>query len=202
MEYPAISMKRLIRFRLAHSMSQWMARLFVLIPHLSRQLENGYGLMNPLRLPSPPWDGPNCFTIQKSNTISFSGYLYYLDPVPPDTNQRPMRGIVVEMMDNDPWPLPDNLLDVDITDEQGHFYLGPIENSETAGNLDIYFNIYAKNEATYITTSYNGDLYTITTPVLNNLLSGEYDTSIVATLSDSKSFFYFGYHTGRKKKLV
>ena len=44
----------------------------------------------------PWWDGPHCFTVEP-NQLTFLGYLYYLDPVPPDTNEMPMRGIPIEM---------------------------------------------------------------------------------------------------------
>lgn len=137
----------------------------------------------------PPWGGPYCFQIEKANTISISGYLNYLDPVPPDTNQMPMRRIIIEMMDYDQWPQPDQLLALDSTDDLGHFSMGPVENSDVSGDLDVYFNIYSKNRAAYVTCGYNDDIYTIQTPILNNLPSGQYDTSITATLQDSKPFF-------------
>ncbi|MEW5995579.1 MAG: hypothetical protein AB1744_14445, partial [Candidatus Zixiibacteriota bacterium] len=68
----------------------------------------------------PPWDGPHCFTIEP-NTITFSGHLFYLDPVPPDTDEVPMRHVRVEMWDAD--VAFDDSLDADITDDNGYFYL-------------------------------------------------------------------------------
>ncbi len=59
----------------------------------------------------PAWDGPHCFTIEAYDSIAFSGYLYYLDPVPPDTNEMPIRRIRIEMWDDDQWPLADQRLD-------------------------------------------------------------------------------------------
>ncbi|RKX26234.1 MAG: hypothetical protein DRP47_08500 [Candidatus Zixiibacteriota bacterium] len=49
----------------------------------------------------PAWDGPHCFTIRENDSITFSGHLNYLDPVPPDTTEEPMRGVRIEMWDDD-----------------------------------------------------------------------------------------------------
>lgn len=135
----------------------------------------------------PDWDGPHCFTIESD--ITFSGYLYYMDPVPPDTNQMPMRSIKIEMWDDDPSPFPNELLENTVTDDNGYFILGPVENNDISGGQDVFFRIYPETEAGYVTGSYNGDSRRIQTDVLNDLPSGEYDTVIVAPLDSSGSFF-------------
>jgi len=107
----------------------------------------------------PDWDGPHCFTIQL-NTITFSGYLYYLDPVPPDTNQKPMRDVTIEMWDEDLPPVdPHDLLASTYTNDNGYFYLGPVDNEDglLGGGLDVFFRIYAENQAAYVTESEGGD---------------------------------------------
>jgi len=137
----------------------------------------------------PPWHGPYCYTVEAMNTISYSGYLYYLDPHPPDTIPMPMRHIRIEMWDNDASPFPDDLLAIDTTTDMGYFELGPIENDDMSGNLDIYLKIYAENEAAYVTDDHNGDIHVIQTPEQPNLPSGEYDTTITASLIENGPFF-------------
>lgn len=138
----------------------------------------------------PVWDGPHCFPIEP-NQITFSGYLYYMDPVPPDTNQKPMRGVRIEMWDEDIWPLGPDLLASAYTEDDGYFVLGPVENDDLWGSdgQDVFFRIYAQNEAAYITESYNGNVHKMQTPVGNDLSSGAYDTTIVAPLDSSGPFF-------------
>jgi len=144
---------------------------------------NGYDIYYPL------WGGPDYFTI-RGDSIAYSGHLYYLDPVPPDTNQKPMRNVKIEMWDDDTWPNPDDFLDSTTTGDNGYFSLGPVDNSsDESGTLDIFFRIYAENEASYVTKGYNGDKYRIQTPAVDNLPSGFYDTTIVAPLDSSGAFF-------------
>lgn len=144
--------------------------------------ENGYTT-------SPPWNGTFCFEIEKTNTITYSGHLYYLDPVPPDTNPMPMRGIRIEMRDDE--TIGDVLLDSTTTEDDGSFSFGPIDNDDgfLQGNLDIFFRIYAENAAAYVTEDYNDDTYTITTPVQDELPSGVYDTTIIAPIDSAGAFY-------------
>ncbi|MDF1543806.1 MAG: hypothetical protein P1R58_01745 [bacterium] len=68
----------------------------------------------------PAWDGPHCFTIE-SNTLTFSGNLYYQDPVPPDTLPVLIKRMRIEAWDDDLWPAPDQLLASDETNDYGHY---------------------------------------------------------------------------------
>jgi hypothetical protein len=137
----------------------------------------------------PAWDGPHCFTVEP-NQITFSGYLYYLDPAPPDTNETAMRHILIEMWDSDLFPNPDDSLAAVITEDDGWFVLGPVDNTDdVSGTQDIFFRIYAENEAADVTESHNGDIRKWQTPVGNDLPGGEYDTLVVAPLDSSGPFF-------------
>jgi hypothetical protein len=142
-----------------------------------------------MNITEPPWGGLREYTIEKTNLIFYSGHLYYLDPVPPDTNPMPMRYVTIEMWDDDMFPNPDDSLGIDFTTDSGYFDIGPIENSDAGGGLDVYFKIYAENGAAYVTEDYNDDIYMIQTPVQNNLPSGLYDTTIVAPIDTAGAFF-------------
>lgn len=121
--------------------------------------------------------------------ITFTGYLNYLDPVPPDTNQMPMRNVTVELWDDD--FVGDELLDQDVADLNGFFTLGPVNNNDGPfqGRRDIFLRIYSENESAYVTESFNGNVFTIQTPTQNEIVSGSYDTTIIANLLQSG---YFG----------
>ncbi len=135
----------------------------------------------------PAWDGPHCFTITEGE-ISFSGYLYYLDPVPPTTDQKPMRFTTIEMWDYDVFPNPDDSLDYDYSLSNGFFSLGPSPQDDVSGGQDIYFKIYAENQAAYVTESFNNSVYRVQTPTQNDVPSGQYNTTIVADTAQSKFF--------------
>ncbi|MFH1699391.1 MAG: dockerin type I domain-containing protein [Candidatus Zixiibacteriota bacterium] len=133
----------------------------------------------------PLWDGPYWFTV--SNSITYTGYLYYQDPVPPTTTQDSMRNVTIEMWDED--IAGDDLLASTTTDEFGYFELGPVENDDIYKGLDIFFRIYAENDACYVTEDYDGDIHMIQTPTVDDIVSGEYDTTIVADIGSSGPFF-------------
>ncbi len=86
----------------------------------------------------PAWDGPHCFKLE--NEISFEGYLYYLDPVPPTTDQKPMRFTTVEKWDADLGGENfHDLLDSCVTNSSGFFSLGPALQDDVSGRQDIFF---------------------------------------------------------------
>ena len=136
----------------------------------------------------PSWDGPHCFEVGSWDSLQFTGYLYYLDPVPPDTNPLPMRGVTIEMWDDDS-PFGPDSLDADVTDDNGFFALGPILNDELFGSQDVFFRIYAENDAAYVTVAHDGDRHRIQTPHHDDFPGGIYDTTITASLDDSGPFF-------------
>ncbi len=137
----------------------------------------------------PDWGGPYWFTIIGS--ITYTGHLYYQDPVPPGTTQKPMRGVRIEMWDEDIWPVSDDYLGECITDEYGYFSFESIDNTDYWGSdgQDVYFRIYAENDATYITDDYNGDIHKFQTPTVDDVAGGEYDTTIVADTGSNGYFF-------------
>ncbi len=137
----------------------------------------------------PDWYGPYCFTV--TDQITFRGNLYYWDPVPPDTSLKPMRGVRIEMWDNDSWPFSDQLLGTDTADDNGGFHIGPVSNSDDYGlyGQDVFFRIYAQNEAAYLTVAYNGDRHLWQTAEGSDLEAGIYDTTMACPLSESGAFF-------------
>jgi len=137
----------------------------------------------------PSWDGPHCFEVGSWDSLQFTGHLYYLDPVPPDTNPMPMRDVTIEMWDEDNWPDSDDLLDTYITTESGFFDLGPVSNDDIWAEQDVFFRIYAENDAAYVTVAHDGDIHRIQTPHHDDFPGGIYDTTIIAALDDSGPFF-------------
>ncbi|MCP4569681.1 MAG: hypothetical protein GY841_19045 [FCB group bacterium] len=135
----------------------------------------------------PPWNGPYFFTI--SNKITYSGQLFYTDPVPPTISQEPIRNVTIEMWDND--LITDQLLDVTVTENDGSFAFGPVDNTDDGGlsGQDVYFRIYAANDATTVREEYDGDIHKIETPEQPDLPSGVYDTTIIADATASGPFF-------------
>jgi hypothetical protein len=121
--------------------------------------------------------------------ITFSGYLRYLDPTPPDTNAVPMRGMKIQMVDAD--QVEDDTLVSTIADYTGYFLLGPVDNNDgfLQGRRDIYLKVFAVNIAADVKQSHNDPTYSFETSTIEEIHSGDYTTSIVANLSQSE---YFG----------
>ena len=137
----------------------------------------------------PDWGGPYCF--QVTEDITFTGHLCYWDPMPPDTSLKPMRGVLIEMWDKDSWPFSDQLLGTDTADDNGGFHIGPVSNSDDYGlyGQDVFFRIYAENEAAYLTKAYNGNRHYWETAEGPDLPGGFYDTTMACPLSESGPFF-------------
>ncbi|MDF1545842.1 MAG: hypothetical protein P1R58_12180 [bacterium] len=135
----------------------------------------------------PNWDGPHCFLIGE-NTVSYSGNLYYLDPVPPDTNPVPARNIRIEMWDDD-FSFDDSIA-FTITDDSGYYEFVDIDNSDASGGLDVYFKIVPENENSFVTYEVNPtsiDVYQ--TSVLDDVIAGTYVFDKTMELDRSAPFF-------------
>ncbi len=125
--------------------------------------------------------------------IAFSGQLLYWDMHPPQT-QKPMRGVRIDMWDHD-LVSDDDSLASDITDDSGRFEMEPVINDEGiigSDPLDIFFKVYAENEAAYVTKTYNGDIFTFQTECVSNVSSGTHDTVrvVAAPHRDTSGAFY------------
>jgi len=139
---------------------------------------------------APAWDGPHCFEVIE-NTIDFSGFLKYVDPLgsggSPDT--LPMRGVTIQMLDQDRGTSIDTLATTS-TDDSGYFDFGAVNNWDDAGvaGQELFFRIFAENVAAKAVESYGGVTYYVQTATENNITSGVYDTTIVATSVQSGYF--------------
>lgn len=122
-------------------------------------------------------------------SVTFKGYLYYLDPVPPDTAVVPISNIRIEMWDDD--GVFDDSLGYYITESNGFFEIGPIENSDQFfTKLDPYFKIIPENEVCVVTNDSDPDDYSLyRTLYKDDINSGIYDTSITITIDSSAPFF-------------
>ena len=168
-------------------MIQMMERLFVLIHALLALGECGNGQWEQLiiRLGMVP----HCYTIQKQDFISYTGRLLYIDPHPPIQRQIPIRNARIEMWDHNT-VFPNTLLVTDTSDELGYFDMGSVVNEDYLDDkLDIFFRIYSENEAAYLTMEFNGDVYNLCTQYANDLPSGIYDTTIIASFDESGYFY-------------
>ena len=169
---------------------QWIApvdgehRLFLRIDDLYEVMETD---------DSPEDNIYSSWRVWQPPAITFSGHLFYWDPHPPAT-QKPMRGIRIDMCDYDPWSEPDSLATA-FTDDNGHFEMEPVINDESifsVDRLDIFFKIYAENEASYVTRLYAGDTVIFQTQYANNVSNGIHDTVVfvAANHKDTSGAFY------------
>ena len=95
------------------------------------------------------------------------------------------------MWDDDGYVTYDDSLGSDITNNVGYFSIGPVDNSnDVSGTQDVYFKIFAENDACYVTESYNGDIHKYETPVEDNVPNGVYNNhDIYLPLNSSGPFF-------------
>jgi hypothetical protein len=122
-------------------------------------------------------------------TISYEGMLFYEDGSPGGSTEYG-AGCLVEMWDDEAYPLDDQLLDSYITDQDGHFLLGPVQNDNdwNYSKQDIYFRFYATNQACRVVREHDGERAAILTPVKTNHPSGQFDTLIYASEDESDLF--------------
>jgi hypothetical protein len=135
----------------------------------------------------PQWDGPHCFVVGR-NEISVSGYVYFLDPLPPDTIQVPACSIRVELWDDDV-SSPDDLLGETYSDYSGYYEFVGIDNDDVAGGLDIYLKCVAETDACYVTSTTDaGDVCVYKTAVMDNVPAGSYTIDPAISLDSSGPF--------------
>ncbi len=140
----------------------------------------------------PAWDGPYCYEMQP-NLVYVSGHARYLKATPSDTLPTAMRGAKVELWDVDYVPdLRYDSLGCANVDENGYFDFGPVSNTDYkgSGGQDLFFDIYAENEAAYVTDQYDVRKFMTTLGyVVEDVPSGFFDTTITASQWQSDPFF-------------
>lgn len=140
----------------------------------------------------PDWWGPYCYEMQP-NLVYVSGHAWYLKATPSDTLPTAMRGSKVELWDVDYIPdLRYDSLGCANVDENGYFDFGPVSNTDYkgSGGQDLFFDIYAENEAAYVTDADTVRRFMTTLGyVVEDVPSGFFDTTITASQSQSDPFF-------------
>jgi len=136
----------------------------------------------------PGWGGPYCFEV-RGDSILYYGYLFYYDSTPGVQSYVPARNCRIDLWDDDQYPNPDDSLATAWTEDNGWFEIGPVENSDIFGTLDIFFRYYAENGAAYVTESYNGARKRVQTPTIDDVPSGEYELYEFLEAAASGPFF-------------
>ncbi|MCK4460339.1 MAG: hypothetical protein KAW46_00960, partial [candidate division Zixibacteria bacterium] len=140
----------------------------------------------------PDWAGPYCYQMQ-TNQVYVSGHAKYMKATPSDTLPTAMRGAKVKLWDIDYIPVISfDSLGCANVDETGYFDFGPVSNTDIGGSggQDLFFDIYAENEAAYVTDQYDVRKFMTTgsSPV-EDVPSGFFDTTITASQWQSGPFF-------------
>jgi len=136
----------------------------------------------------PDWGGPHCFTI-RGDSVSFYGFLLYYDPTPGEEGYKPLRNCRIEMWDEEPLLFSDELLAGTYTYSNGYFEIGPVDNDDIYGKLDIFFRYYAENEATYVNGDFNGERLYYQTPTIDDIPPGDYERWDFLEAAASGPFF-------------
>ncbi|UYZ39565.1 MAG: PKD domain-containing protein [Candidatus Methanospirare jalkutatii] len=97
---------------------------------------------------------------------SVKGYFVYTDD---HGEERPVRYARVELYDNEPYPLPPELLQTTHTDANGYYEFDPIDNNDgfLEGGRDIFVVVYADTDAVRVTDG--SSVYSHPTEIVDNV---------------------------------
>jgi len=97
---------------------------------------------------------------------SVKGYFVYTDD---HGEERPVRYARVELYDNEPYPLPPELLQTTRTDANGYYEFDPIDNNDgfLEGGRDIFVVVYADTDAVRVTDG--SSVYSHSTEIVGNV---------------------------------
>lgn len=135
----------------------------------------------------PSWDGPHCYQVDGLDiAISFK----YREAGPTDTVTKTMRNVYVEMWDEDDGE--DDLLASGYTeDNTGYVNFPAVSNYDAGGTggQDVYFVVWAVNEAARMTINPSQYTTSWTSDTTNDMSSGPYYWGQTATVEPSKPFY-------------
>ncbi|MFA7289672.1 MAG: hypothetical protein WC055_12420, partial [Melioribacteraceae bacterium] len=120
-----------------------------------------------------------------NGTVTIYGYFYYYDR---NNNYMPAKYCTVELWDDDTWPLADDFLGSALTNENGYFSIGSIDNSDVVGTIDLYAKFLTTTTKRRVVT-YAGTetIYNWVTAVFNDIPDGNFNLGTNSIVNGSNN---------------